>query len=183
MHEVTGIKLPNEIYFLLALGILGPQTLNNVITGLMLETPPMVETPAYRNLITRLIPLRATTIAVLLSMMPQQTSETVRVSVSRYYDSTESELPISDTNILLARLSALPLISQSQIASFLPNGSSQTPETLSPSLNISTVLHILSSISPSAQSTSVCSFVSDALKRNEKRNDTKKEGRKEKESN
>lgn len=61
-HEFIGQRLPNELYFYLIRGLVGPRVLNWRTRMEILETPPLDGglSPTYRDLVsTKLVPLRS----------------------------------------------------------------------------------------------------------------------------
>ena len=67
IHEVTGQRLPDELYFYLSRGVCGPRMLNWRTRMEVFETPPLDggNSPAYKDLVQRkLAPLRARGLAI-----------------------------------------------------------------------------------------------------------------------
>jgi hypothetical protein len=48
LHEIIGPRLPNEIFFLLSQGVVNQQVLNNLISGVLPEAPPLMDSEEYR---------------------------------------------------------------------------------------------------------------------------------------
>lgn len=68
IHEFIGQRLPDELYFYLARGIIGPRVLNWRTSGEIFEPPPLDngDSEAYHDLVqNKLTDVRATTIALL----------------------------------------------------------------------------------------------------------------------
>ncbi|KAI9798257.1 MAG: hypothetical protein M1825_005390 [Sarcosagium campestre] len=68
VHEFIGQRLPEELYFYMSKGIIGPRVLNWLTSGQLLERPPLDngESPQYRRLVRdQLSPLRTQTLALL----------------------------------------------------------------------------------------------------------------------
>lgn len=51
IHEFIGYRLPEEVYFYLSKGLIGPQVINNLVSGVLIETAPLCggETKEYRQ--------------------------------------------------------------------------------------------------------------------------------------
>ena len=68
LHEVVSQRLPEELYFYLSKGIIGPRVLNWRVHGEILEPPPLDngESEEYRKLVRdQLIEMRTSTLALL----------------------------------------------------------------------------------------------------------------------
>jgi len=65
LHEVIGTKLPAEAYFCLAQGIVSPDVLNTVISGYLIEPPPLVDSDQCRNLSANIVNVRSWAIQLL----------------------------------------------------------------------------------------------------------------------
>lgn len=68
IHEFIGQRLPDELYFYLARGVIGPRVLNWRTSGEIFEPPPLDngDSEAYHNLVQKqLMEVRTTTIALL----------------------------------------------------------------------------------------------------------------------
>jgi hypothetical protein len=48
MHDVVGPRLPDELYYLISQGTINVQLLNNLVSGVLLESPPLVDSQEYR---------------------------------------------------------------------------------------------------------------------------------------
>lgn len=91
LHEVVGPRLPNDLYFLLSQGIVLPQVVNNLTTGVLLEAPPNVDSEEYRRILNDLRDLREKTLGLLTGVMHDHFSSK-RIASGRWYDySTEYE--------------------------------------------------------------------------------------------
>lgn len=83
MHEVISQRLPDEIYYYLSRGVVGPRVLNWRTRGEIFEIPPLDggSSPAYQQLVTqKLAPLRTRTMALINPML------------HRYYQKKDVEL-------------------------------------------------------------------------------------------
>lgn len=84
VHEFIGLRLPEEVYFYLSKGVIGPRILNWLTSGELFEYPPLDngESPEYHNLVrNQLDPFRAQALALLsqpLSRFFQRKDVTMR---------------------------------------------------------------------------------------------------------
>ncbi|KAI9850063.1 MAG: hypothetical protein M1838_006143 [Thelocarpon superellum] len=72
VHEFIGQRLPEELYFYLSKGLVGPRVLNWLTSGELMEHPPLDggESDEYRRLVrTQLAPLRMQSLALLSQPM------------------------------------------------------------------------------------------------------------------
>lgn len=67
LHDVVGVRLPDEIYFLVSLGIINTQQLNNIMSGVLLEAPPLSDSDEYRNLLDQLADARAAALGIVIA--------------------------------------------------------------------------------------------------------------------
>ncbi|KAI9759230.1 MAG: hypothetical protein M4579_002518 [Chaenotheca gracillima] len=68
VHEFIGQRLPEELYFYMSKGVLGPRVPNSLTSGELLETPPLDngETEDYHRLVrSQLNPMRAQALSLL----------------------------------------------------------------------------------------------------------------------
>eukprot|EP00906_Rhabdomonas_costata_P015385 RCo022130 len=75
LHTIIGPRLPNMVYFFLAIGLVSPQVINNVVHNTMIEYLPTVDSTEYRELLQKIVPLR-TQIAYLLINCMMRKDET-----------------------------------------------------------------------------------------------------------
>jgi hypothetical protein len=85
LHEVVGPRLPNDLYFLLSQGVVLPQVINNLTTGVLLEAPPNVDSEEYRRMLNELADLREKTLGLLTGVLHDHFSSK-RISSARWYD-------------------------------------------------------------------------------------------------
>ncbi|XP_049848685.1 uncharacterized protein LOC126316439 isoform X2 [Schistocerca gregaria] len=64
MDQILGKPIPNEAYWLLSRGCIGAQVMNNLLSGVMLEAPPLISSPAYEAYLEDLLELRERTLAL-----------------------------------------------------------------------------------------------------------------------
>jgi hypothetical protein len=48
LSEIVGAKFPDEVYFMMSQGIISPQVINNLVSGYLVEAPPLVDSNQYR---------------------------------------------------------------------------------------------------------------------------------------
>lgn len=85
LHEVLGYRLPDECYFLVAQGVINVLQLNNLLTGVLLESPPLVDSHEYRTLLDQVLPLRASALAIVTAEL-SEFFQTRRVITARWYE-------------------------------------------------------------------------------------------------
>jgi len=92
LHELISPRLPNELYFLLCQGGILPQVVNNLLSGALLEAPPLVDSDEYRRMLGDLIDIRTKTLAI-LSLSLHDWYKQKRVVTIRWFDpSSEYDL-------------------------------------------------------------------------------------------
>jgi len=88
-------KMPEYIYWLLSNGTISSQVLNFFLSGSILETTPLVDSPEYHKLLSDLIDMRSRSIALLAQAMPPAAA-TKSISTYRWYEPTHA-IPIPHT--------------------------------------------------------------------------------------
>lgn len=78
------------------------QVVNNLIGGVLLEAPPMVDSEEYRRMLNELLDLRGRTLSLMTGAMHEQFSVR-RIVTVRWFDPTEYELPHPEPVISLLR--------------------------------------------------------------------------------
>ena len=58
LSDLWGHRLPNIMYYFLAIGVIQTQMLGHVVQNQMVETIPFMDTEEYRSLLHKLLPLR-----------------------------------------------------------------------------------------------------------------------------
>jgi hypothetical protein len=91
LHEVMGFRLPDEVYWLISQNVISSQVVNNLISGILLETPPLLDSEDYRKALTNLLPIRTKSLALLSSCLARE-FQIKRVVTMRWYDETEIEM-------------------------------------------------------------------------------------------
>jgi len=93
LHEIVGSQLPSDLYFLLSQGVINPQVVNNLVSGVLLELPPLVDSEEYRRMLNELMDIRGKIIGILTSALHDSFAAQTVVTI-RWYDSPiEYELP------------------------------------------------------------------------------------------
>lgn len=67
IHEFIGYRLPDEIYYYLMRGLIGPQSINSLVSGVLIESAPLDngESTEYHNFLTQLLNIRTQTLSLL----------------------------------------------------------------------------------------------------------------------
>jgi hypothetical protein len=67
LHEIFGPRLPDAIYYYLVQGLISSQVVNNFVSGVLIEGPPLCngDTQEYRGFIKSLLPFRTNVINLL----------------------------------------------------------------------------------------------------------------------
>ena len=97
MHEIISQRLPEELYFYLSKGVLGPNIPNYLTSGEVLISPPLgiEDTDTYRRTVADLLnPLRAQSIC-LLSNSLHRFYQTKIISVNTWYDGSNDSRSIN----------------------------------------------------------------------------------------
>ncbi|CAO3649485.1 unnamed protein product [Cunninghamella echinulata] len=73
IHEFIGYRLPDELYYYLMHGLIGPQVVNNLISGVLIENTPLDggDTTEYRNFLHQLLSIRTQTLSLLTQPLHQ----------------------------------------------------------------------------------------------------------------
>ncbi|KAF7727595.1 hypothetical protein EC973_007356 [Apophysomyces ossiformis] len=73
IHEFIGYRLPDEIYYYLMRGLIGPQSINTLVSGVLIENAPLDngETAEYRNFLFQLLSIRTQTLSLLTQPLHQ----------------------------------------------------------------------------------------------------------------
>ncbi|CAO3607556.1 unnamed protein product [Cunninghamella blakesleeana] len=73
IHEFIGYRLPDELYYYLMSGLIGPQVINNLISGVLIENAPLDggDTTEYRNFLHQLLSIRTQTLSLLTQPLHQ----------------------------------------------------------------------------------------------------------------
>ncbi|CAG8439730.1 12089_t:CDS:10 [Ambispora leptoticha] len=73
IHEFIGYRLPDEIYYYLSKGLMSPQVINTLISGVLIENPPLCngDTQEYRRFLNELLELRAQAMGLLTQPLHQ----------------------------------------------------------------------------------------------------------------
>nr|CAG8450832.1 4779_t:CDS:10 [Entrophospora candida]CAG8586087.1 6687_t:CDS:10 [Entrophospora candida] len=73
IHDVIGYRLPDEIYYYLSRGLMSPQVINTLISGVLIENPPLCngETQEYRQFLNQLLEIRTYAMGLLTQPLHQ----------------------------------------------------------------------------------------------------------------
>ncbi|CAG8438708.1 9726_t:CDS:10 [Diversispora eburnea] len=73
IHDVIGYRLPDEVYYYLSRGLMSPQVINTLISGVLIESSPLCngETQEYRQFLSHLLELRAQAMGLLTQPLHQ----------------------------------------------------------------------------------------------------------------
>ncbi|KAJ1974114.1 hypothetical protein H4R35_003770, partial [Dimargaris xerosporica] len=120
LHEVLGYRLPESVYHYVAKGLVGTPVINNLVTGMLLETAPLCngETTEYRQLLKDLLPLRTKTLALLSKSLHHFYQN--RKVVSIYYFEPTVEHNMAHTKAMI-HPTVVELSAVSAHAGALPN--------------------------------------------------------------
>ena len=91
---ILDIKLPESIYWMLSTGAISSQVVNAYLSGAIIETTPLVDSPEYHRLLNDLLPMRSRAIAFFAQSL---TVSTRNVSTYRWYEPTTA-VPVPHTN-------------------------------------------------------------------------------------
>ncbi|CAM0140437.1 unnamed protein product [Umbelopsis sp. WA50703] len=71
IHEIIGYRLPDEIYYYVLSGMIGPQVINCLESGVLIENAPLCngETEEYRTFLQQLLNIRTQTLSLISQPM------------------------------------------------------------------------------------------------------------------
>lgn len=101
MHDVIGQRLPDEIYYYMSRGLVGPRVLNWRTRAEIFEIPPLDggSSPAYQQLVTqKLAPLRTRTMALINAMLHRYYQKKDVDLVSWYNENNKQSLNVPDAS-------------------------------------------------------------------------------------
>jgi hypothetical protein len=87
LSEIVGAKFPDEVYFMMSQGIISPQVINNLVSGYLVEAPPLVDSNQYRQILPDLMDIRTKTLALLSSCLHPSFKQKKMVTI-RWFDSS-----------------------------------------------------------------------------------------------
>jgi hypothetical protein len=98
LHEIIGPRFANEVYFLLSQGILNPQVLNNIVSCMLAEAPPLVESEEYRTYLSELMGIRNRVLSLVASSLgtAEWTAPSRRIVTVRWFEPAV-DIPMSHT--------------------------------------------------------------------------------------
>ncbi|CAO3674388.1 unnamed protein product [Umbelopsis vinacea] len=93
IHEVIGYRLPDEVYFYLLSGMIGPQVINCLESGVLIENAPLCngETHEYRIFLQQLLNIRTQTLS-LLSQPLHKFYQSRKVITVFWFDPSEEHI-------------------------------------------------------------------------------------------
>ena len=73
IHEFIGYRLPDELYYYLMRCLIGPQSINTLVSGVLIENAPLDngDTTEYRNFLLGLLSIRTQTLSLLTQPLHQ----------------------------------------------------------------------------------------------------------------
>jgi hypothetical protein len=98
MSAIRGIPgfnamMPEAIYWLLTSGTISPQVINVFLSGAMVETTPLVDSPSYHKVLDDLLEMRSRTLSLLAAAMPSHLL-TKDVFTLRWYEQDKPSVPM-----------------------------------------------------------------------------------------
>ncbi|CAO3688983.1 unnamed protein product [Umbelopsis ramanniana] len=93
LHEIIGYRLPDEVYFYLLTGMIGPQVINCLESGVLIENAPLCngETQEYHIFLQQLLNIRTQTLS-LLSQPLHKFYESRKVITVFWFDPNEEHI-------------------------------------------------------------------------------------------
>jgi hypothetical protein len=101
IHEFIGYRLPDELYYYLMRGLIGPQSVNSLVSGVLIESAPLDngESIEYHNFLTQLLNIRTQTLSLLTQPL-HPFYKTRKVSSYFWFEPNEEQImhhqPIMD---------------------------------------------------------------------------------------
>ena len=99
IHEFIGYRLPDELYYYLMRGLIGPQSINTLVSGVLIENAPLDngETTEYRNFLLGLLSIRTQTLSLLTQPL-HQFYQSRKIASHFYFDPTNEHIMHHHTN-------------------------------------------------------------------------------------
>ncbi|KAG2214324.1 hypothetical protein INT47_000880 [Mucor saturninus] len=93
IHEFIGYRLPDELYYYLMRGLIGPQSVNSLVSGVLIESAPLDngESIEYHNFLTQLLNIRTQTLSLLTQPL-HPFYKTRKVSSYFWFEPTEEQI-------------------------------------------------------------------------------------------
>jgi hypothetical protein len=87
IHELVGYRLPDELYYYLMRGLIGPQSVNCLVSGVLIESAPLDngESHEYRQFLGDLLEMRTQTLTLLTQSL-HQFYKTRKVTTHFWFD-------------------------------------------------------------------------------------------------
>ncbi|EGG18458.1 5'3'-exonuclease N- and I-domain-containing protein [Cavenderia fasciculata] len=92
LNSIFGPKLPNDLYFYISQGAVSPQVVNNLISGILIEPFPTVESEEFRRMLEYLKDVRAKTLGLLSACLGDDIHNKVVKNI-RWYEPKDFEIP------------------------------------------------------------------------------------------
>lgn len=94
LNEVFGLRMPAEVFFFLTQGIVSPQLLNNVLSTYILESAPLADSDAYREIVNKLMMMHRGPAILCLRSVLNNVFQTRKLVMGLWYgDTREFQVP------------------------------------------------------------------------------------------
>ncbi|CEG64051.1 hypothetical protein RMATCC62417_01095 [Rhizopus microsporus] len=93
IHEFIGYRLPDELYYYLMRGLIGPQSVNSLVSGVLIENAPLDngESTEYHNFLHQLLNIRTQTLSLLTQPL-HQFYKTRKVATHFWFEPTVEQI-------------------------------------------------------------------------------------------
>ncbi|CDH60807.1 xpg i-region protein [Lichtheimia corymbifera JMRC:FSU:9682] len=93
IHEFIGYRLPDELYYYLMRGLISPQSINTLVSGVLIENAPLDngDTTEYRNFLLGLLGIRTQTLSLLTQPL-HQFYQSRKIASHFYFDPTTEHI-------------------------------------------------------------------------------------------
>ncbi|CAO3685598.1 unnamed protein product [Rhizopus stolonifer] len=93
IHEFIGYRLPDELYYYLMRGLIGPQSVNSLVSGVLIENAPLDngECVEYHNFLYQLLNIRTQTLSLLTQPL-HQFYKTRKVATFFWFEPTVEQI-------------------------------------------------------------------------------------------
>eukprot|EP01102_Stenamoeba_stenopodia_P007359 TRINITY_DN2064_c0_g2_i1.p1 TRINITY_DN2064_c0_g2~~TRINITY_DN2064_c0_g2_i1.p1 ORF type:complete len:722 (+),score=142.70 TRINITY_DN2064_c0_g2_i1:172-2337(+) len=92
LHDIIGSRLPNEVYFFLTQGIVSTQVINNLVSGSLIEAPPLVDSDEYRLALDKFVDMRSKALSLLSASLHEYYQQKKVITIRWYNPSVELEI-------------------------------------------------------------------------------------------
>ena len=100
--EIVGERLPDEIYFLMCHGILSPQLVGNLVSGVFYEPTPLFDSQEYKDFITIWKPIYTSALNIFTSEMNDY-FKNKPVTLYRHYATEDHHHQLSGDSVIIER--------------------------------------------------------------------------------